>query len=47
MPDPFEPIVHDDDEKSLEHPAPIAGTVVPEQRKGPVPEQSPEAGGLR
>jgi hypothetical protein len=46
MPDPFEPIAHDDDEKSLEHPAPITGTVVPEQRKGPVPEQTPAAGDL-
>jgi hypothetical protein len=43
MPDPFEPIVHDD-EISEERPrpagpgtaAPVTGTVVPEQRKAPI-----------
>jgi hypothetical protein len=47
MPDPFEPIVHDgDDETSQElpGPAPVTGTVVPEQRKGPVAEQAPREG---
>jgi hypothetical protein len=53
MPDPLEPIVHDD-ETSEERPgparpagpppaAPVIGTVVPEQRKAPVPEQEPAA----
>ena len=49
MPDPFGPIVHDDDETSQELPepapptgpaAPLAGVAVPEQRKAPAPEQA-------
>jgi hypothetical protein len=38
MPDPTEPIVHDDEAGV---PGPVPGTVVPEQRKGPVPQQHP------
>jgi hypothetical protein len=38
MPDPFEPIAHDETGQP-----PVTGTVVPEQRKGPVPEQDPAA----
>jgi len=38
VPDPREPIVHDDETKG-----PVTGTVVPEQRKGPVPRQEPAA----
>src|SRR5262245_56462167 len=52
-PDPREPIAHDDDQTSQELPPavpaeptasePLTGIVVPEQRKGPVPEQAREA----
>ena len=47
MPDPFGPIVHDDDETSQELPEPappakpVKGVAVPEQRKAPAPEQAP------
>jgi hypothetical protein len=53
MPDPREPIVHVDEaaeERSTParpagpaRPAPVTWTVVPEQRKRPVPEQEPAA----
>jgi len=53
MPDPFGPIVHDDDETSQElsgpapaagpagPAAPVTGTAVPEQLRAPAPEQAP------
>jgi hypothetical protein len=46
MPDPREPIIHDDETSTVvpeQRKGPVTGTVVPEQRKGPVPEQEPAA----
>jgi hypothetical protein len=44
MPDPTESIVHDDEAGVR---GPVPGTVVPEQRKGPVSDQDPAAGDRR
>jgi hypothetical protein len=51
MPDPFEPLAHDDDKTSQQLPAParpaaaepVTGAV-PQQRQAPVPEQAPTRG---
>jgi hypothetical protein len=48
MPDPREPIAHEDETGPVsgtvvpeQRKGPVSGTVVPEQRKAPVPEQDP------